>query len=162
MNRKRTSLLLALGAVLTLSTLAWHAPLLRTSQAAPAPSGDATFKGKVLLVHTSNMMTTPFLLEKVQVQKIGDRSFLVGKGAADGRLGDWYKGRTARLQLEHIVSIIEFDDLQDAKKALESGGGMPFGGPVPAVAVEAAGPVPALPAAPAPPQAVPPPPPAKR
>jgi hypothetical protein len=151
MNRKRVSLLLALAVVLTLSALAWHESLSRTSQAAPAPSGDAAFKGKVLLVNTNNMMTTPFLLEKVQVQKIGDRSFLVGKGAADGRLGDWYKGRTARLQLEHIASIIEFDDLQDAKKTLQSGGGTPFGGAAPGVAVEAAAPVQALPAAPAPP-----------
>ncbi|SRR5579871_1704302 len=157
MNRRRISLMLAVASALVLSALGWNEPMSRISQAAPAPSGDAAFKGKVVLVNTTNMMTTPFLLEKVQVQKFGDRSFLVGKGTADGRWGDWYRGRIVRLQLEHIVSIVEFDDVKEAKKALESGGGTPFGGPAPTIAVEASAPLPAVPAPPAPPQPAPPP-----
>jgi len=152
MKRRHVPLILVLGAVLVVSSLCWLMPLSRTSQAAPAPSGDAAFKGKVLLLSTSNMMSV-FLLEKAQIQKLGDHSFLVGKGAADGGLGAWYKGRTVRLQMEHVVSITEFDDLQEAKKALESGGGASFSGPV-HVGEAATPPVPAalpVPAAPLPP-----------
>lgn len=156
MNRKRISLVLAVVGFLVLSSLWWFEPLTRISQAAPAPSSDASFKGKVLHVSTSNMMTAAFLLEKAQVQKIGDRMFLVGTGASDGRMGGWYKGRTVRLQMDHVVSITEFDDLNEARKALETGGGMgalaAYVAPaiVPAEAGEAL-PVPVRPAAPPPP-----------
>jgi hypothetical protein len=147
MNRKR--MVLALAAVLVLASLGWLMLPSKTSQAAPSPSGDTALKGKVLLVNTSNM--SAFLLEKTQVQKIGEHSWLMGKGAADGRMGGWYKGRTVRLRMEHIVSITEFDELKDGKKALESGGGTPFG-PY-GVPVEATTPsaVPPAPAAPPPP-----------
>lgn len=122
MTLRRMSLVLALVAVLVLATLGWLVPLSRDSQAAPAPSSDAAFKGKVLLVSTNQMMVASFLLEKAQVQKIGDHSFLVGKGKGEGRMGGWYKDRTVRIQMEHVISILEFDDLKDAKKALESVG----------------------------------------
>lgn len=128
MNRRRMPLVLALVVVFALASLALFMPLSRDSQAAPAPSSDAVFKGKVLLVSTTNMMTGAFLVEKAQVQKIGDHSFLVGKGAADARIGGWYKDRTIRLQMEHVVSITEFDDLKDAKKAMEAGGVTVMGG----------------------------------
>jgi hypothetical protein len=127
MNRKRMSLVLASAVALGVAVLGWLVPLSRNSLAAPAPSSDASLKGKVLLVHTSNMMMGTFLLEKTHVQKMGEHSFLVGKGAAEGRMRAWYKERTVRLQMEHIVSITEFDDLKEAQKALQSGGGMPFG-----------------------------------
>jgi len=128
MNPRRMPLFLALTAVLISASLGWLVPLSRNSQAAPAPSGDAAFKGKVLLVSTNHMMMSTFLLEKAQVHKIGDHSFLVGKGAADARIGGWYKDRTVQLQMEHVVSITEFDDLKDAKKAMEAGGVMVMGG----------------------------------
>jgi hypothetical protein len=161
MKSRRISLALVVTAVVGLSSLYWLVPLSRTGQAAPAPPSDAAFKGKVLLVSTNHMMMAGFLLEKAQVQKIGEHSFLVGRGAADGRVTGWYKGRIVRLQMEHIVSVTEFDDLKEAKKALESGGGMPFG--VQAISSEATPPVPAVaPALPADSAPVPPPPPAKR
>jgi hypothetical protein len=132
MKTRRLSFVLALVAVLVIASLYWLVPLSRTSQAAPAPAADTAFKGKVLLVNTSNMYA--YLLEKAQVQKLGDQSCLVGKGAAEGRLMGWAKGRTVWLRMEHIVSITEFDDLKEAKKAMESGAGNPIGGyavPVP-------------------------------
>ena len=125
MNPRRLSFLLALTAVLVIASLCWLVPLSRTSQAAPAPAADTAFKGKVLLVNTSNMYA--YLLEKAQVQKLGDQSCLVGKGAAEGRMMGWSKGRTVWLRMEHIVSITEFDDIKDAKKAMESGAGNPIG-----------------------------------
>ena len=163
MNRRRMPLALTLVAVVVLASLGWLVPLLRNSQAAPAPASDASFKGKVLLVKTTDMMMGTFLLEKAQVQRMGEHSWLMGKGAADSRMGGWYKDRTVRLQAEHIVSITEFDDLKDAMKAFESGGMMGIGGvlappsatPLPVdVAPAGSAPVP-------PPAVVPPPPPAR-
>lgn len=129
MNCRRIPWLVALAGVLGPSSLYWLASWSRTSQAAPAPSSDAAFKGKVLLVSTNDMMTVPCLLEKAQVLKLGEHSFLVGEGAMDGDMGDWYKGRIIRLPMEHIVSITEFDDLKEAKKAFGGGRGG-FGAPV--------------------------------
>jgi hypothetical protein len=148
MNRRRLSFLVASVAVLVVASLCWLAPLTRTTQAAPAPSGDAAFKGKILLVNTQSMYT--FLLEKAQIQKMGEQTFLMGKGAADGKIMGWCKGRTVRLRMEQIVAITEFDDIKDAKKALESGGGGlfgPYGITLPAVEATAPGtaPVPAPP-----------------
>jgi hypothetical protein len=157
MYRRRMPLVLAFAAIFVLGSVGWFVSLSKTSQAAPAPSSDAAFRGKVLLVHSNHMMSV-FLLEKAQVQRIGDRSCLVGKGAADGRMLGWYKGRTMWLPMEHIVSITEFDDVQSAKKALESWGAMPYGVAVEATpAIAPAPPPPAVapaPAIPAPPPAV--------
>jgi hypothetical protein len=126
MKTRRLSFLLALAAVLVIASLYWLVPLSRTSQAAPAPAADTPFKGKVVLVNTKTM--SAFLLEKAQVQKLGDQSLLVGKGAAEGQMMGWAKGRTVWLPMENIVTITEFDDLKEAKKAMESGAGNAFGG----------------------------------
>lgn len=115
-NLRRMPLVLTLTAILAVAAIGWLVPLSRDGQAAPAPSSDAAFKGKVLLVYTTNMMAS-FILEKAQIQRIGDRSWLVGKGAdLDGGNVGPYKGRTVRVQMEHIVSIAEFDNLEDFKK----------------------------------------------
>ena len=159
-NVKCVRLVLAIAAVFVLASLGWFVPLSKTSQAAPAPSSDTAFKGKLLIVHTNNMMTPGFLLEKVQLQKIGDHSFLVGKGVAEGGNVGWYKGRTVRVQMDHIVSITEFDNLKDLEKGAQTtiiGGGyapvLPSTAPVP-VEVPAT-PLPAPPVAPPPPKALP-------
>jgi hypothetical protein len=126
MKTRRLSFLLALVVVLIIASLYWLVPLSRTSQAAPAPAADTAFKGKVLLVNTKTM--SAFLLEKAQVRKLGDQSSLVGKGAEEGQMMGWAKGRTMWLPMENIVTITEFDDLKEAKKAMESGAANPFGG----------------------------------
>ncbi|HTU21291.1 MAG TPA: hypothetical protein VMG10_24770 [Gemmataceae bacterium] len=158
MNRKR--MVLAVVAVLVLAALGWLVSLSKTSQAAPVPSADAAFKGKVLFVQAGGgMMPSFFLLEKAQMQKIGDRSCLVGKGAADGPLVGWHKGRTVWLPMEQIVSITEFDDAKDAKKFFKSGGGgmpigmyAPVGEPLPTTSAPGTVPTPAgSPPAPPPP-----------
>lgn len=152
MNGRRMPLVLAFAAMLILGSLGWLVSLSKTSQAAPAPSSDAAFKGKVLFVYAAaSMMPNVFILEKAQLQKMGDRSCLVGKGVADGPLLGWHKGRTVWLPMEHIVSITEFDTVKDAKKALESSAvtieAAPAIAPVPA-GVPAVAPAPAVPAPP--------------
>src|SRR6516164_9538380 len=132
MKTRRLSFLLALAAVLVIASLYWRVPPSRTSQAAPAPAADTAFKGRVVLVNTKTM--SAFLLEKAQVQKLGGQPCLAGKGAEEGQMMGWAKGRTVWLPMENIVTITEFDDLKAAKKAMESGGANPFGGygvPVP-------------------------------
>lgn len=140
-NLKCMPVVLALAAVFAAAAIGWLLPLSRDSQAAPAPSNDAAFKGKVLQVYTTNMMAS-FILEKAQIQRIGDRSWLVGKGVGlDGGNVGPYKGRTVRVQIEHIVSIAEFDNLKDYEKA----GAVIIGGAVPVQAgsvVPASGPIP--------------------
>ncbi len=129
MNPRRMPLILALAAVFIVAALCWLVPLSKTSQAAPASSGEAAFKGKVLLINTSGMMRpSVFILDKAQVRKIGDQPCLVGKGAGDGPMLGWDKGRTVWLSMKHIVSITEFDDVKDASKAMKSGGPIIIGG----------------------------------
>lgn len=128
MNRKRMPLVLTLAALLLLASLGWLVPVSRNGQAAPAPSSDAVFKGKLLMVQTTNMMMPYFLLEKAQMQKIGDHSFLAGKDLAlDGGNVGTFKGRTVRVQMEHIISITEFDNLKDLEKAAVPVEGAPAG-----------------------------------
>jgi hypothetical protein len=124
MKRRCMPLILVLAAVLVLASIGWLA-LSKTSQAAPTPSGETSFKGKVLLVSTSSMNF--FLLEKAQAEKMGGQSWLMGKGASDRLPAGWYKGRIVRIRMEQVVSITEFDDLKEAHKALESGAGRMFG-----------------------------------
>ena len=126
MKTRRLSFLLALATVLVIASLYWRVPPSRTSQAAPAPAADTAFKGRVVLVNTKTM--SAFLLEKAQVQKLGGQPCLAGKGAEEGQMMGWAKGRTVWLPMENIVTITEFDDLEGAKKAMESGAGNPFGG----------------------------------
>ncbi|MHB1425999.1 MAG: hypothetical protein ACYC3I_22780 [Gemmataceae bacterium] len=45
--------------------------------------------------------------------------WLVGKGADVGGGANWQKGRTVWVPWERIDEITEFDNVQDAKKALE-------------------------------------------
>jgi len=121
MKRRCLPLILVLAAVLVVASIGWLAPS-KTSQAAPAPSGKDSFKGKVLLVSTSSRDF--FLLEKAQAETMGGQSWLMGKGALDRLPVGWYKGRTVRIRMEQIVSATEFDDLKEGHKALEDAGRM--------------------------------------
>jgi hypothetical protein len=158
MNRRRVSLVCACAAVLVVASVCWIAPLHRSSQAAPAPAADGSFKGKLLFVQTQ--ANSSFTLEDAHFRKMGDRSWLVGKGLGGSPLVEWQKGKTVSIQMDHIVSITEFDNLQELKKAIESGGwggGQGYGA-IPAT-VPAVTPTPALPgSAPVPAQPLPPPP----
>lgn len=118
MKRRCMPLILVLAAVLVLTSIGWLAPS-KTSQAEPMPSGKDSFKGKVLLVFTGRF--NYFLIEKAQVETRGGQSWLMGKGAAsDWRRAGWYKGRTVRIRMEQIESIIEFDDLKKAEESLRA------------------------------------------
>ena len=84
MKTRRPFFLLTLVVVLVIASLYWLVPQSRTSQEEPVQAADIGFKGKVLLVNTSNM--SAFLLEMANVQKVGIHSCLVGKGVAEGRM----------------------------------------------------------------------------
>jgi hypothetical protein len=86
-----------------------------TGTDAPAPADDAPFKGRVLGVMTDSHSSFP--LENVQVRKMGDRSFLVGKGVDLGNPANWTKGRNLWLPMSHVVCIVEFGSVEEMKKA---------------------------------------------
>jgi hypothetical protein len=93
----------------------------RFGSAAPAPKpqvpAEADFKGKVLSISTDYQDKSGAILEEVRIRKIGERSFLVGKGVDDGRPETAiYKGRTMWISVEHVVQIAEFDSVDDVKK----------------------------------------------
>jgi hypothetical protein len=93
MNIRRTSIVCACAAVLILASVFWLTPLYRSSQAAPAtaPKTDGNFKGKFLLVR---VQWDSRALEEAQIRKIGDRSWLVGKGLGGSERLDAEKGKT--------------------------------------------------------------------
>lgn len=91
------------------------APTMRTGTAAPAPADDAPFKGKVLVVTMDYRSSS--LLEHAQVRKIGDRSFLVGKGVDDGHPANWTKGQIIWLPMARVDLIVEFGSVEEMKKA---------------------------------------------
>jgi hypothetical protein len=87
----------------------------------PRPPGqvEADFTGKVLAINTdaTDKATAWTVLEQVQVRKVGSNTFLVGKGADDGREGNPYKGRTLWISANHIVQMVEFANLEELKKS---------------------------------------------
>lgn len=119
MNPRRASIVFC-AAILVLASVCWIAPLYRSSRAAPAPAADGNFKGKKLLVHSQAWGV--YAVEEAHLRKLGDHSWLMGKGIGGNSSLAWQKGKTISIQMEHIVSISEFDNLKDLKTALESGG----------------------------------------
>jgi hypothetical protein len=80
----------------------------------PASGTESPFAGKVIIVELASRWECR-VLEKVQMRKLGGKNFLVGTGAVD----PCAKGRTVWVAMEAVGSIIEFDNVVDAKKAYE-------------------------------------------
>jgi hypothetical protein len=127
--------LLSVSFALVVAVVLWFGLPSRPSSAAPAPKptvpGEADFKGKVLNVSTDYPDKTGAVLEQVRIRKIGERSFLVGKGVDDGRPESAsYKGLTLWISVDHIVQIAEFESVDEAKKMMRQAS--PFLPPQPA------------------------------
>lgn len=86
----------------------------RSGVAADAAEGNP-FHGKALLVFLDSRSSIP--LEKAQVRKLGDASFLVGKGSEDLQGHHWAKNRTVWLPMSRVEMITEFDNTDEMKKA---------------------------------------------
>jgi hypothetical protein len=89
----------------------------------PAAPAEADFTGKVVAISADSPDKFGVVLEKVQVRKVGERSFLVGKGVDDGREGNYYKGRTVWVAVDRVVFMVQFASVDELKKSYEPGNG---------------------------------------
>jgi hypothetical protein len=113
-NRIAVSLALALTAVFCLtlpSSTVRSAP-------APRPAEDAAFRGKVIVVvcDTENNV----VMEKVKVRQFGARAFLVGKVLEAEQGHESLKGKNVWQNMDHVLQIIECENVDEAKKTLET------------------------------------------
>ncbi|HLA83777.1 MAG TPA: hypothetical protein VJL29_03205 [Thermoguttaceae bacterium] len=77
-----------------------------------------TFQGKVLVISLTNS-TYGSVLENVEMRKIGDKRFLVGKGLDSGHPTNWYKGRTVWVALDDIGMMAEFPDVETYRETVD-------------------------------------------
>ena len=133
MKTRRFSLALTVAFPLVLAFVYWLTPMGRTGMAAPGAADDAPFRGKFLLVFLDSKYSLP--LEQAHVRKVGEVSFLVGKGSEDLHGHHWAKNRTVWLPMSRVEMITEFTSVDEMKKAwkeaLESMPPDPFNAPPP-------------------------------
>jgi hypothetical protein len=114
-NRIAVSLVLALTAVFCLTLPSWT---VRSAPAPRPPAEDAALRGKVIVVvcDTENNV----VMEKVKVRQFGARAFLVGKvlEAEQGR--ESLKGKTVWQNMDHVLQIIECENVDEAKKTMNT------------------------------------------
>lgn len=79
------------------------------------PAADNPFAGKFLTVIKRSDPSSSIDLEKVRVQKLDGRSFLVGTGADTP--DNWQKGKTVWVALDDVSAIIEFATLEELRRA---------------------------------------------
>ena len=75
------------------------------------------FAGKVIVV-SSSLGDSEFVtaLEKVELKRIADNNYLVGKSVDDARPESWNRGQTVWVALDDISEITEFADAESYKK----------------------------------------------
>jgi hypothetical protein len=114
MTRRHISLLVIVAIPLTLV----YCLSLRADPPRNAAPAEDIFSGKILAL--SERMNPNFSppLEEVHVTRIGDQTFLVGKGVDDTK--GWANGRTFWVPLAEVSQIVEFTDRADLTKAMES------------------------------------------
>jgi hypothetical protein len=107
------------GALLvTAAGLLWQFIGPAPESAKAASAGDVPFKGKVIAVHTNTPVQAQAMLENVRVRQLAGKQFLVGKHIDTGfRPSD--NGRTMWVAVDSITQIVEYEDAQDVKKAIE-------------------------------------------
>jgi hypothetical protein len=88
----------------------------------PMPA-DQHFRGKYIAI--TNKMAGKLggaLLKNVTVKQLGSRTFLVGEYAAEiGEAYEAWKGVRTWVPVEEIITLLEFDDIEQARK-LNPGG----------------------------------------
>jgi hypothetical protein len=117
MKSRRYSLFILLALALCFVFAYGLAPLMKTGAAAPAQAENAPFKGKIAMVMLNDNHSLH--LERAQVRKLGERSFLVGKGSDMDIPFDYTKNRMVWIPMNHIKMIVEFEKVEEAKEAWE-------------------------------------------
>jgi hypothetical protein len=82
------------------------------------PAADGPWAGKVVAVYTKTSPQTPTMLENVQPKQLAGTQFLVGKHI-DDEAHPIQKGRTIWISVDSVVSVMEFENAQDVKRAFE-------------------------------------------
>lgn len=118
MKSRRFSIAVVFALAMILITGYWLAPIVKTGAAAPVSAEDNPYKGKILLVSMDTQHS--IVLEQVQVKKVGDSTFLVGKGGDEGHPGNWTKDHIAWVPTHHIDMILEFGSTEALKKAFKA------------------------------------------
>ncbi len=73
------------------------------------------FQGKILAV-SMRSVNTQVILEQARIQPLGGQPFLVGR-YLDDPIVKGPRGRTTWLALIDVLRIVEFDDVEQLKKA---------------------------------------------
>lgn len=111
---RRYGLLSFLAAALLVTSAA---VALRGAGGQNPPAGtEPAFKGKVVMAMLKGGDSRSVALEQVRLQRLGERSFVVGRGVDDGHPENWYKGLTIWTALEDVAQLIEFNDLDHLRK----------------------------------------------
>jgi hypothetical protein len=107
--------------VLTIALGILSASWMTRTTAAPAPSDtdQASFRGKVLLVHF-NFGMGAIVLEEVKVRKFGEHAFLLGKVVESQGGHGSLKGKTVWHNMNGITQIVECENVEGAKKILKT------------------------------------------
>ena len=85
--------------------------------AKPPVAGASDFAGKVIIVvYARGDAQGSTVLEKSQVKKLGDRSFIVGVGIDEWSPDRWARGITVWVPIDTVSSIMEVADVEQAKK----------------------------------------------
>jgi hypothetical protein len=79
------------------------------------------FRGRYLAITTRGGANTGATLEKVELRRVGDRLFLVGKGIDDGDPNNWYKGTTSWVALDDVSQVTELNSLSRLRNAMPKG-----------------------------------------
>ncbi len=85
-----------------------------------ASQADDPFAGKILVLNERSNPSFGATLEEVHLKRIGDQTFLVGKGFASDEGKGWYNGRVVWVPLSDISQITEFQDRGDLIKARDN------------------------------------------
>jgi hypothetical protein len=88
------------------------------------PAVEHDFGKKVVFVRTSNPKTDNFgftysYLQKAQVRRLGDRSFLVGEVAGEPGKENPYEGIRIWVPLSVVLEMSEFESLEMVQKMYE-------------------------------------------
>jgi hypothetical protein len=82
--------------------------------------GDSPFTGKIVVLTQRSNSTLGATLEDVHIRRIGDQTFVVGKGFASEEGKGWYNDRTVWVPLNDISQVTEFEDRGDLLKARDN------------------------------------------
>jgi len=81
------------------------------------------FTGRVLAVYSaSDPDAGGAILVEPRTVKLGEQSFLVGRCPDLNDASEWRTGRTVWLSLSDVAQIVEFDNIEQYRKAIEKAG----------------------------------------